>query len=55
MNDFISKYRDQISGVITGVDRLVFRPKSRFESRGRNEGISMGERNRMEGLRPACR
>src|SRR5918995_354079 len=25
MNEFISKYRDQISGVITGFDRLVFR------------------------------
>ncbi len=25
MDEFISKYRDQISGVITGFDRLVFR------------------------------
>jgi hypothetical protein len=25
MNEFISRYRDQISGVITGFDRLVFR------------------------------
>jgi hypothetical protein len=25
MNEFISKYRDQISGVISGFDRLVFR------------------------------
>jgi hypothetical protein len=25
MNDFISRYSDQISGVITGFDRLVFR------------------------------
>jgi len=25
MNEFISRYRDQISGVVTGFDRLVFR------------------------------
>src|SRR6266404_4560537 len=25
MNDFISRYQNQISGVITGFDRLVFR------------------------------
>ena len=25
MNEFIARYRDQISGVITGFDRLVFR------------------------------
>ena len=25
MNEFISRYSDQISGVITGFDRLVFR------------------------------
>lgn len=25
MNEFISRYRDRIGGVITGFDRLVFR------------------------------
>ena len=25
MNDFIAKYEDQLSGVLSGFDRLVFR------------------------------
>jgi len=56
MQQFIEKYRDQITGVLSGFDRLVFRGTlRRLNYGGAGDGaISLAEPGFVQGLPAAC-
>jgi hypothetical protein len=65
MQQFIEKYKDQITGVLSGFDRLVFRGSLRRlhlwemgraveRTAGRGDGATCGKSDSVQGLRAAC-
>jgi len=54
MNEFISRYSDQISGVITGFDRLVWRGNLALNHEAGMKGYLWANGIAWKDLRQAC-